>query len=312
MIGRVVRYLQSDPLHSFAVLVAASDRRFGPSRLCSILVLERRFRVHLVMRDQLVYDTRFAARAKGGLVPRLYFVIRGNVQVAGGAVMTAGRAYILADTEFECVEDGTQTFRTWGEPSIVLDLQLSAADIRAPIGLVHGPVELGEATWAAVHAMSAALVASGPVEPLIPVLLGALVSDGAIEPTVAHSLQPEPEQLVRLWNGLRPLYTSQATHASIFELKKLTGLSLRQLARDIKLLTRTFGLPGEGFRDTTKVMRLRTAVILLSSPGATATEVAQQVGYKSLEAMGRAFREAGLPAPSVVQQHVGFEAMPTG
>ena len=75
-----------------ALLVAASDRRFGPSRLCSVLVLERRFRAHLVMRDQLVYDTRFTARAKGGLVPRLYFVIRGTVQVDGGAVLPAERA----------------------------------------------------------------------------------------------------------------------------------------------------------------------------------------------------------------------------
>ena len=31
---------------------------------------------------------------------------------------------------------------------------------------------------------------------------------------------------------------------------------------------------------------------------ATATEVAQKVGYNSLEAMGRAFRDAKMPAPS--------------
>jgi AraC-like DNA-binding protein len=292
------------------VLVAASDRAFGPSRLRSVLMLERRFRVHLVMRDRLVYDTRFAAHSKGGLIPRLYFVIRGNVQIGGGEVLPAGRAYVLADTEFEAVGEGAQTFRTWGEPSVVLDLQVRAEDIRAPIGIANGPIALGTGTWATVHAMSEALVAGASTEPLVPALLAQLVSDGAIGGAVPGSLQDPPEQLARVWAGLRPLYSTHATSASIFELKKLTGMSIRQLARDIKLLTKTFGLPGEGFRDTTKVMRLRTAVILLSSPGATATEVAQQVGYKSLEAMGRAFRDAKLPAPSLVQQQVQFEAMP--
>jgi AraC-like DNA-binding protein len=275
-----------------------------------VLLLERRFRVHLVVRDRLVYDTRFAARANGVLIPRLYFVIRGSVQVGDGAVMTAGRAFVLADSEFECVAEGTQTFRTWGEPSSVLDLQLRAEDIRSPIGIANGPVALGEATWATVHAMSEALVAGASIEPLVPALLDQLVTDGAIGAAVPGSIEPAPEQLARVWAGLRPLYASHTTSASIFELKRLTGMSIRQLARDIKLLTRTFGLPGEGFRDTVKVMRLRTAVMLLSSPGATATEVAQQVGYKSLEAMGRAFRDAKLPAPSVVQQQVRFEAMP--
>jgi AraC-like DNA-binding protein len=293
------------------MLVAASDRTFGPSRLRSVLMLERRFRVHLVFRDRLVYDTRFAARAKGGLSPRLYFVISGSVQLGGGEVLPSGRTYVLADSEFESVAEGTQTFRTWGEPSIVLDLLLRAEDIRSPIGIANGPLALGEPTWAALHAMSDALIAGASLEPLVPALLDQLAADGAITGAVSGSIEDAPEQLARVWAGLRPLYTNQVTSASIFELKKLTGMSIRQLARDIKLLTKTFGLPGEGFRDTVKVMRLRTAVMLLSSPGATATEVAQQVGYKSLEAMGRAFRDASLPAPSVVQQQVRFETMPS-
>lgn len=290
--------------------MAASDRVFGPSRLRSVLILERRFRVHVVIRDRLVYDTRFAARASRNHIPRLYFVVGGSVQIAGGHVMAAGTAFVLSETEFECVAEGALTFRTWGEPSIVLDLQLRAEDIRSPIGLANGPVRLGEATWTTVHAMSEALLAGGSVEPLVPALLERLATDGAIGASVPGSIQDEPEQLARTWAGLAPLYTNQMTSASIFTLKKLTGMSIRQLARDIKLLTKTFGLPGEGFRDTVKVMRLRTAVMLLSSPGATATEVAQQVGYKSLEAMGRAFRDSGLPAPSVVQQQVRFAAMP--
>jgi AraC-like DNA-binding protein len=55
-----------------------------------------------------------------------------------------------------------------------------------------------------------------------------------------------------------------------------------------------------------RVLRLRAAVLLLSAPEATPSDVARTVGYGSLDAMGRAFRDAHLPAPSVVQQAVRF------
>jgi AraC-like DNA-binding protein len=292
------------------VLVAASDRQFGPSRLRSILILERRFRIHVVMRDRLVYDTKFAARGLGGSISTLYYVASGNVQIGGGEILGPGRAYMLAASEFEAVEAGAQHVRSWGEPSIVVDLKLRNEDVKVPIGLAHGPVVLGEKSRAAMHAMAEGLRAGVAVEGHTPALLAALVEDGVIPQDIAGSIEPsEPEPLARLWQGLTPLIQNQVTSASIFEIKKITGMSIRQLARDIKLLTKTFGLPGEGFRDTAKVMRLRTAVVLLSAPGATATEVARQVGYKSLEAMGRAFRDEGLPAPSVVHDQVRYEAM---
>ncbi|MDX2092278.1 MAG: hypothetical protein SFX73_30720 [Kofleriaceae bacterium] len=292
------------------MLVAASDRQFGASRLRSILILERRFRIHLVLRDRLVFDTTFAARGLGGPIATLYYIASGKMQLAGGEVMGPGRAYVLAASEFEAVEANAQHFRSWGEPSIILDFKLRTEDIKVPVGLAHGPIALGEKTLAAMHAMTEGLRAGVAVEGHTPALLAGLVEDVVIPADVASSIvETEPEPLVRLWAGLTPLYQNQLTSASIFEIKKVTGMSVRQLARDIKLMTKTFGLPGEGFRDTAKVMRLRTAVVLLSSPGATATEVARQVGYRSLEAMGRAFRDAGLPAPSVVQDQVRYEAM---
>ena len=41
-----------------------------------------------------------------------------------------------------------------------------------------------------------------------------------------------------------------------------------------------------------RVLRLRAAVLLLSAPGGTPSDVARTVGYGSLDAMGRAFRDA--------------------
>jgi AraC-like DNA-binding protein len=63
---------------------------------------------------------------------------------------------------------------------------------------------------------------------------------------------------------------------------------------------------GDGFRDAMRVIRLRAACLFLSAPHATPSEVARHVGYGSLDAMGRAFRDANLPSPSVVQEAVRF------
>ena len=116
----------------------------------------------------------------------------------------------------------------------------------------------------------------------------------------------EPERFVRLWQVLRPLYEDLATSASLKQIAIVAKLSLRQLGRDLGDLTRTFGLFGAGFRDAMRVLRLRAAVLLLSAPGGTPSDVAKAVGYGSLDAMGRAFRDAQLPAPSVVQEAVRF------
>jgi transcriptional regulator GlxA family with amidase domain len=77
-------------------------------------------------------------------------------------------------------------------------------------------------------------------------------------------------------------------------------MSMRQVGRDAKGMTKTFGFGG-GFRDMLLVLRLRVATLLLSAPDATVADVARRVGYGSPIAMARAFRDAKLPAPSAIQ-----------
>jgi AraC-like DNA-binding protein len=289
------------------MLVASSERRFSSSRLRSTIVLERRLRGHLVLRDRLVFDTRFATPALGGALATLYVVGAGNFRIADREPLVGPHAFLLAETELERVVPGALTFRSWGHPSITLELRLLAEDVVAPIGLDLGALALGPRSWAAFEAMLATVHDRTPIAGPMRELLEGLADDAIIARRVADSIAAEePEPLARLWAALAPLYESQATSASIFQLARLTKLSLRQLHRDLKLFAKTYGMPGEGFRDTLKVLRLRTAVILLSAPEATATEVARLVGYGSLEAMGRALRDAGLPAPSVIQQRVAY------
>jgi AraC-like DNA-binding protein len=51
-------------------------------------------------------------------------------------------------------------------------------------------------------------------------------------------------------------------------------------------------------------LRLLFAERLMSSPEATVQDVAKLVGYGSPIAMARAFRDAKLPSPSVIQAAV--------
>ena len=124
----------------------------------------------------------------------------------------------------------------------------------------------------------------------------------------ASVVETEPDRFVRLWSVMKPLYEDLATSSSLKQIALLANLSLRQLGRDLGELTRTFGLFGMGFRDAMRVLRLRAAVLLLSAPDGTPSDVARAVGYGSLDAMGRAFRDAQLPAPSVVQDAVRYPA----
>lgn len=292
------------------MLVAASQRAFAGSGLRTAIFLERQLRAHLIARDRLVFDTRFSP--PGELAGRYAHVF---VQLAGDFAWQGGThagpvAFVLADTEFDRVTPGSPTFRSWGAPGVIVEIRVRASAIGGPIGLAHGPRPLTLATWDHYRAVGDAFVGGATVEALAPqlrALLAALATAGVLAPDVVASVvEDEPERYRRLWAVMRPLYEDYATSASLKQIAVLARLSLRQLGRDLADLTRDFGMFGGGFRDTMRILRLRAAVLALSAPTATPSEVASFVGYGSLDAMGRAFRDAHLPAPSVVQAAVRF------
>jgi transcriptional regulator GlxA family with amidase domain len=110
----------------------------------------------------------------------------------------------------------------------------------------------------------------------------------------------EPERFRRLWSAMQPLYATYGATTSLKQIASSLGMSMRQVGRDAKDLAAAFGIGG-GYRDALLVLRLRVAVLLLSAPDATVADVAKLVGYGSAIAMARAFRDAKLPAPSVIQ-----------
>jgi AraC-like DNA-binding protein len=221
----------------------------------------------------------------------LFLLLRGSFDNTPAPI-----AVVLADDEFERVGARSRTFRTAGDRVEVIQLRIDRARLRVPIGLVEGPIELPARCWDAAHALMR--------EPDLEELLAALAATGIVDAGLSRTLcADEPERFRRLWAALQPLF---ATHGAAVSLKQLAGsldMSMRQIGRDAKELADAFGIGG-GFRDALLVVRLRTACLLLSAPGATVADVAKAAGYGSPIAMARAFRDARLPSPSAVQEAV--------
>ncbi len=285
------------------MLSATSTRTFGGGTLQSTIFLERRLRAHLVTRDRLLYDSEFGSRGRApGGVAHLYVTLRGMLQRSGDPPHAGPHAYAIAETEFDHVVPGARTFRSFGAPCELVELRVPAADLRRPIGLDRGPLELPPPVWDAYGAL-----ARERSEAAVHRLLDALGEAGVLSrDLIASVVTTEPERFVRVWSVLRPLYGELATSTSLKQVAQIARLSLRQLGRDLRDFTSTFNLYGGGFREAMRVLRLRAAVTLLSAPDATPGEVARTVGYGSLDAMGRAFRDAHLPAPSIVAEAVRY------
>ena len=294
------------------MLTATSTRTFGESRLRSIIGLERGVRAFLVWREQLLTDTRFfppASRRHDAAT--VYLVLEGSMQIAGGELYRGPVAWVLDSSEFERVRPGATTFRSWGDPAITLELRLAPADVVGPVGLAAGPRPLSPATWDALGGLVDQAIEERPTEPAFLDLFERLGADQVIAPGIrAGATGVEPDHRARAWSGIRALYERLATSASLAELSELTGLSPRSMRREVVDLAKRFQLPGNSFRDIMRVMRLRAAVLFLSSPYATVSEVAEQIGYGTTDAMARAFRDAKLPPPSVVQAEVRYGAHP--
>lgn len=285
------------------MLSASSHLAFGGGMLRSTVFLERRLRVHVVQRDRLLFDSAFASpsRVPSAFV-HLFVQLSGTFAPAGAPALSGPCAFVLAETEFDRVTRGARTFRSFGAPCTIVELRLPGADVHPPIGLGHGPVPLAPPVWDAYRALE-----TGPGEPAVHRLLAALAGTGVVSADLTASVvTDEPERFARVWAVMQPLYQHVATSTSLKQIASLAGLSLRQLGRDLTELTRTFGLFGGGFRDAMRILRLRAAALLLSAPDATPNDVARVVGYSSLDAMGRAFRDARLPPPSLVHSAVRY------
>lgn len=265
----------------------------------STLLLERAVRATVVVRDSLMFDTRFGAAEPGkpDQVGYVFMLAAGRWRPDQGPVLEAPVAFMLRDEEIERVTAKSRTFRTDGPKVIVIQLRFHKSKVKRPIGIEHGPLTLTPTCWEAAQGM---VDHPHDIERLR-VQIGALASAGVIEDVAPTLCSEEPEPFRRLWAALEPLYQANGATTSIKQIAASLGMSMRQVGRDAKELVATFGL-GNGYREALLVLRLRVAALMLSAPEATVAEVARLVGYGSPIAMARAFRDARLPSPSAVQE----------
>jgi AraC-like DNA-binding protein len=291
------------------VLSATFDARVARSRNRAALFLERGFRGQTFWREHLTYDTRFVARAPWpeSACGHFYAVAEGTTTLAGGAPHVGRIAYLLADHEVDHVDPATATTMRVAGPLVrALQIRLPPAALGRPVGLAHGPVELDDDAWAAIGTLIDGLAPAAAREDVDPVavaeVLRALARHGVITQALADAGVVEEPPLDRArWAAARRCYADFEAATLLRRIAMAMQLSRRQVLREGAELAARFDLVGNGLRDASNLMRLRGAAILLSAPDATATEVARRLGYRSLTALGTAFRNAGLPPPSDVR-----------
>jgi AraC-like DNA-binding protein len=294
------------------MLALECERAVGGGFFHDIVVLAPAFRAQLLLRDRLLYDTAFTARIPSSpQLVHLMIVTHGSIRV-GSRTDHEPVAYLMTDAEFNATEPRGLSFRSWGAPNITLEIALPQQEVTRPVGLAHGPLELSPETWNVARAVAASLAdaaKAGPIEPPFLALVGRL----AHELITATDLRTRAataitDNVARVWPVIRQRYAEMAVSTSMLEVAADAGVSLAQAARDFMGVMQTFPYVGTGFREIMLLLRLRLAAQFLSGPTATAREVAQAVGYGSLTAMRRAFRDAGMPTPSAIAAACRFPA----
>lgn len=282
------------------MLVSTSNWERGSARVATTLVLGHRNRTHIVRRRGLMFDTRFLVGA-GTSRPcgTLHFLLDGELVLGSGARLQAPVAHALLEEEFDHRSSTAESFRLEGSPTVVIDILLPASSFLVPLGIGAGPCVCTDEVWAAARALAAATddVDASYRAFVVAVRRARLVTDAV----VSDANTAMPAHIERLWRTMAAFYRRQDTAGFLDAVAELSGLSLRQIARDWGALDRSFFLWG-GFRTTLRVLRLRRATLLLSCAELSVGEVAKVVGYTSVDAMSRAFRDAGLPRPEMVRE----------
>jgi AraC-like DNA-binding protein len=139
-------------------------------------------------------------------------------------------------------------------------------------------------------------------ETCLPTLLRALVADGVLLPEALDELSvPVPETLRKTLEGVILAWDTARGIPAIGDLVGIVGRSGRQLARNLSMLARAARYESERWRTASLRLRLRAAAFMLSAPNVSVGDVAEEVGYGSVQALNRALRDARFPCATDVR-----------
>ena len=302
-----------DRHHAICVLLARGTTTIRGATTSNTIALGRDVFVGLNTRTGgLVYDSRFLPESLG--TPRsssLFVLLEGRFRFSSLAGSSSERAFegpiaiAFADDAPGVPAEARLVRRADGSPYVGIEIHVQNEPGKTP---AHEPRALDVGAEAFEHARAMAEHASDDdrFHEATVALLESLLRAGVIA-REGFSYDDDP-RFARLWQAIRPMVERMYTSPTLQEVGVEIGLSERQLERDIEaFLERTPGL-GDGWRDATRRLRLRLALLLSSAPGVTIAEVARRVGYSNATAMRRAFQEAGLAAPSEIQRTLRGEA----
>ncbi len=292
------------------MLHAGGSLVLGPCSFSSHVFFERSFRAFSVERRGLLWDSRFAParNAAGPGATSIYLVLAGRVTWSpAGASCGEGMLFVATESQLDG-ESGARghTLRASGEPFRSLELRIDPS-----FCLRAAPAE--PEVMASSERLRAAAegVLAKQDTPAMGAFLETLEASGLLRPGARGLLHAaEPEHLVRCWNAVASHFLRFETAPSLQAFADLAGVSLRQMSRDVEALLSTFPIGGDGFREYVTDVRLRWATVLLSARVLRIEQIAEAAGYGSVQALGRAFRDAGLPSPAALRRAL-FAEPPT-
>ena len=287
----------------------------GPVELAVGIAFDRRFRLFAINRRGLVFDTRFAPAVPGsteGVI--VYLLLEGELRWSDGQALVGPALFLMRERDFEGDAGGRaggRTFRSWGEPYRTVELRLTPADCAIALGESPPVIELDGADDPILAAGRLYLHASHAkkgrtlVAELAADYLRRLRERGILAVDLASTITHDEGIRGALWEALRPAVEAFGASAKQDDIVSRVGWGARRVQRELLRMVVAHGVDWlGGWRQVTLRYRVRVAVMLLSNPTLSVGEVADALGYASVEALAHAFEACGLPPATEVRRAI--------
>jgi AraC-like DNA-binding protein len=289
------------------VLIGRGKIEIGKADLRWAVAFARGLWCSVFVQHGLVVDTRVVAPSNDP--PRaaacLYFIVDGSMTTYGERSETfeAPQAIVVSDDQLDGSNGARPfAFTAVGDPYSVIELHMETSDLNVRPSASPPRLELDASVWDAARRVARLDEDDESFRPAVQALLQRLAEASVIAPLLsARMLEPTPKAFELLWRGLRPMVERLYLTPTLKEVGELTGISIRQIDRYVQDFASSFAFVGEGWRPATRFLRLKLAAIFLSAEGVQVADVARVVGYRSSDAMSRAFRDAKMAPPTEIQ-----------
>lgn len=284
------------------MLIARGNLAFRSARYNLKLALGANVFGAAIDRDGLVFHSRFFPPAQDATVSvSIVCLLEGKwASDMGGETIEAPAAFAFRE---DVAPDEAWARRAEGSPyrAIEIHVPLEYATLGAMPNLTMIPGS--PALWDHAQKIFESEDDEGIDQNMLR-LLDELGQLGALRSDTAAKAGELDEGFVRMWGTLRPLVESMYLSPTVKELADTSGLGTRDLEREMKGFLDAIPTLNTGWRFLARRTRLRLALLLLSAEGVSVDEVARLAGYGSSTAMGRAFRDIGMLAPSEIQRRI--------